>query len=110
MVIIAGSQAMLQLDIQYSSSSSNAADYCSMVCAALSQFLPYSADLSCCFRSVEVRGCCAAAQTLSVSLSWWNAGSHASSNSIQQLHQQDVLLLRPFQGFAAHYAKGKGCY
>jgi hypothetical protein len=60
-----------------------------------------------CFRSAEVRGCCAAVQVLSGSLSCWNAGSHASS-SIQQPHRQDTLLLGPFQGFAANYAKGKG--
>ncbi|WIA13115.1 hypothetical protein OEZ85_006713 [Tetradesmus obliquus] len=58
-------------------------------------------------RAAEVRGCCAAAQALAGSLPCWNAGSHASS-SVQQVHQQDLLLLSPFQGFAAHYAKGKG--
>lgn len=60
-----------------------------------------------CCRAAEVRGCCAAAQALAGSLPCWNAGSHASS-SVQQVHQQDLLLLSPFQGFAAHYAKGKG--
>jgi hypothetical protein len=46
-------------------------------------------------------------QALSGSLLCWNAGSPASS-SVQQLYQQDLLLLSPYQGFAAHYAKGKG--
>eukprot|EP00882_Tetradesmus_deserticola_P011483 GHRQ01012149.1.p1 GENE.GHRQ01012149.1~~GHRQ01012149.1.p1 ORF type:complete len:239 (+),score=77.64 GHRQ01012149.1:173-889(+) len=57
-------------------------------------------------RSAQVRGWCAANQALSGSLSCWNTGSHTSS--ISQPHQQHLLLLSPFQGFAAHYAKVKG--